>query len=300
MILPSLKKNDTIGIISTARTISLSEIQTAINLIKEKGYQVALGKNLFNEDYQFSGTIRERSFDLQEMLDNSKIKAILCARGGYGTVQIISHLQFDQFIKEPKWIIGYSDITVLHSYIHNQFGIPTLHATMPINFKDYNTESKPIVSLFNVLEGKKNSYQIPYHKYNKKGKNEGLIIGGNLSILYSLRGTPADINYDEKILFIEDLDEYLYHIDRMIMNLKWSGKLKNLKGLIVGGMSGMNDNTIPFGKSAEEIIRDAVAEYNYPVLFNFPAGHVKDNRAITLGTHVQISVDEKGSSVTFV
>ena len=300
MILPSLKKNDTIGIISTARKISLSEIQTAINIIEEKGYQVALGKNLFKKDRQFSGTIAERTEDLQTMLDDKNIKAILCARGGYGTVQIIPFLNFEQFAKTPKWLIGYSDVTVLHSYIHQQLNIPTLHATMPINFQDYNIDSEPIVSLFNVLESKKNSYKIPYNKLNRKGNAEGIIIGGNLSILYSLRGTPADIDCDNKILFIEDLDEYLYHIDRMIMNLKWSGKLKNLKALIVGGMSDMNDNSIPFGKSAKEIIREAVEEYDYPVLFDFPAGHIKDNNALTLGTTIQISVNEDSSSVKFV
>ena len=300
MILPSLKKNDTIGIISTARKISLPEIQAAIDIIDEKGYHVALGKNLFKEDRQFSGTVAERSEDLQTMLDDKNIKAILCARGGYGTVQIAPFLNFERFAKNPKWIIGYSDVTVLHSYIHQQLNIPTLHATMPINFQDYNINSEPIVSLFNVLEGKKNTYKIPYHKLNKKGKAEGIIVGGNLSILYSLRGTPADIDCDNKILFIEDLDEYLYHIDRMIMNLKWSGKLKNLKALIVGGISDMNDNAIPFGKSAKEIIRDAVEEYDYPVLFDFPAGHIKNNNALTLGAPVQISVDDEFSSVRFI
>ena len=209
MLPSSLKKGDTIGIVSSARKISLQEIQPAIDIIKKKEYQVVLGKNLFNEDNQFSGTISERTEDLQKMLDDKNIKAILFARGGYGTIQIIPFLQFDKFKQNPKWLIGYSDITTLHSYIHQQFNIPTLHATMPINFSDYDSESEPITSLFNVLEGRKNSYQIPSHPLNRIGETKGIIVGGNLSILYSLRGTSADIDTNNKILFIEDLDEYI-------------------------------------------------------------------------------------------
>ncbi|MBH83759.1 MAG: LD-carboxypeptidase [Flavobacteriales bacterium] len=285
-----LKEGNKIGLISTARKISKNELQGAIESIKSWGLEVVLGQNLFNNYHQFSGRDDERAKDLQAMLDNPEVKAILVVRGGYGTVRIIDHIDFSKFQKNPKWLAGYSDITVLHSQIH-KLKVASLHSTMPINFSTNTSES--IKSLKDALFGKKLSININYNSLNRFGEVKGQIVGGNLSILYSLIGSPSDLNTDGKILFIEDLDEYLYHIDRMMMNLKRSGKLSNLKGLIVGGMTKMNDNTIPFGKDAESIIKDAVSEYSYPVCFGFPAGHIKDNRALKLGVIAELKVDKQ-------
>jgi muramoyltetrapeptide carboxypeptidase len=283
-----LKRGDTIGIIATARKISTEEINPAIAIIKSWGLEVELGNNLFNADNQFSGTDQERANDWQILLNDTSIKAIISARGGYGTVRIVDQIDFTTFIKNPKWIIGYSDITVLHSHIHN-LGIETLHATMPINFSK-NTEA--LESLRKALFGEVIKYEIETNALNRKGIAEGELIGGNLSILYSLSGSISDIDTKGKILFIEDLDEYLYHIDRMMINLKRAGKLSNLAGLVVGGMSDMKDNTVPFGKTAEEIILDAVKEYNYPVCFNFPAGHIDRNLALLFGKKVKLEVGD--------
>jgi muramoyltetrapeptide carboxypeptidase len=290
MIIPTyLKKGDKIGIVATARKISEAELAPALQIIEEKDLIPVLGKNLLGACHQFSGTDDERSADLQNMLDDESIKAVIVARGGYGTVRIIDRIDFSKFKQYPKWIVGYSDITVLHSHIHNTLGIATLHATMPINFLQdaFATET-----LFKALFGEKLFYEFDAHKLNRKGKAEGEIVGGNLSLLYALCGSVSDISTDGKILFIEDLDEYLYHIDRMMMNLKRSGKLSNLKALIVGGMSDMKDNTVPYGKTAEEIIAEHVAEYNYPVCFGFPAGHIKNNYALKMGTLAKLSIDD--------
>ena len=290
-----LNIGDKIGIISTARKISMEELKPSIKLLEEWGLKVVFGKNLFEEDNQFSGTVTQRSSDLQSMIDDDSIKAILCARGGYGTVQIIDKVDFSHLIKNPKWIIGYSDVTVLHSHLH-QLGITSLHATMPINFEK-NTP-KALESLKSALFGLGDLTEINHHHFNRFGKVEGEIVGGNLSILYSLLGSDSDINTEGKILFIEDLDEYLYHVDRIMMNLKRNGKLKNLKALIIGGMSDMNDNTIPFGKTAEEIILEYIKEFDFPVCFNFPAGHLADNRCIRLGGKSVLEVNKNGVSLS--
>jgi len=283
-----LKKGDKIGIVACARKISKEELQPAIAIFESWGLQVVLGKHVFNADHQFSGTDEERAADLQSMLDDSSIKAVISARGGYGTVRIIDKIDFTTFKKHPKWIIGYSDITVLHSHIHT-IGFQTLHATMPINFM-LNNEATD--SLRKALFGEKIEYHVEAHSLNRKGKAEGVIVGGNLSLIYALSGSVSDIDTKGKILFIEDLDEYLYHIDRMMMNLKRSGKLSGLAGLIVGGMTDMKDNTIPFGKTAEEIIVDAVKEYTYPVCFNFPAGHINNNMAVVFGKKMNLIIDQ--------
>lgn len=283
---PFLKKGDKIGIIAPARKISKEEIQSAIDIFNAWGLEVVLSKNLFNADNQFSGTENERSEALQIMLNDDSISAIISARGGYGTIRIIDKIDFTNFKKHPKWIIGYSDITVLHSHINN-FGIETLHATMPINFTK-NEEATE--TLRKALFGEQLNYEVESHPLNRKGKAEAELIGGNLSLIYALTGSVSDIDTKGKILFIEDLDEYLYHIDRMMLNLKRSGKLDHLAGLIIGGMTDMKDNTIPFGKTAEEIIIDAVKEYDYPVCFNFPGGHVEKNLALYFGRKVKLNV----------
>ena len=238
----------------------------------------------------------QRSADLQQMIDNPDIKAIICARGGYGTVRILDLIDFSDLKANPKWIAGYSDVTALHSTLHN-LNITSLHSTMPINFSD-NTKNS-LESLKQTLFGNLISYNFPRHELNRIGHTKGKVVGGNLSVIYSLLGSNTDINTDGKILFLEDLDEYLYHIDRMMMNLKRNGKLSKLAGLIIGGMSDMNDNTIPFGKSAMEIIAESVSEYDYPVAFNFPAGHIDNNNTIILGQNANLTIDRKNSNLTF-
>ncbi len=291
MIQPTyLQKNDTVAIVSTARKIMLDEIQPAIDLLKKWGLNVVVGATIGLEEHQFAGNDTQRTADFQKMLNSPKIKAIWCARGGYGTVKIIDKLDFALFKKYPKWIIGYSDVTVLHSHIQN-LGFQSLHATMPLNVKK-NTNSS-LASLKKSLFGETISYEIKSSENNKIGEAKGELIGGNLSILYSLTGSDSSTNTKGKILFIEDLDEYLYHIDRMLMNLERNGYFENLKGLIVGGFTDMHDNDIPFGKNAKEIILDIVSEYNFPVVFDFPAGHLKDNRALIFGRKVSLKVEKK-------
>ena len=292
MIIPEkLKIGDKIGVVSTARKITLKELSSSIKLLERWGLEVVFGGNLFEEDNQFSGTVEQRTTDLQSMIDNDVIKAILCARGGYGTVQIIDNINFYNLKKNPKWIIGYSDVTVLHSHLNN-LGIASLHATMPINF--VNNSNKSLQSLKNSLLGELNRIEYKSNIFNRLGQVDAEIAGGNLSILYSLLGSNSDIDTEGKILFIEDLDEYLYHIDRMMMNLKRNGKLAKLKGLIVGGMNDMNDNKILFGKSAEEIILEHTKDYAYPICFGFPAGHKNDNRCIKLGEKSVLKITVSG------
>lgn len=301
MIAPkSLKKGDLIAVVSTARKVSKEELDPAIKMIEEWGLKVVLGKTIGVEENQFAGNDALRAKDLQEMLDNPEIKAIWCAKGGYGTVRIIDKLNFSSFKKQPKWIIGYSDITVLHSHIHT-FGIETLHAQTLLGLEKKSEETGK--SIQNVLFGK--DYSISYsmkslQEFNRTGLAKGEIIGGNLSILYSLCGSNSAIKTDGKILFIEDLDEYLYHIDRMMMNLKRNGMFDNLAGLIIGGMTEMNDNAIPYGKSTAEIIFDTVREYNYPVCFEFPSGHIEDNRALIMGREAELNVQGSMVNVQFL
>jgi muramoyltetrapeptide carboxypeptidase len=283
---PYLKKGDKIGIAATARKVSMDELKPAITAFKSWGLEVVPGKNVFQSQDQFAGTDRERAEDLQTMLNDPSIKAIIGARGGYGTLRIIDRLNFDELKKHPKWVVGFSDITVLHAHIHN-LGIETLHAKMLINFTKDEASSE---TLKRALFGALHQHVTPPHVLNRKGTAEGELVGGNLSLLYAIAGSVSDLDTRGKILFIEDLDEYLYHVDRMMMNLKRSGKLDALAGLVVGSMSDMKDNKIPFGKNAEEIILDAVKEFNYPVCFQFPAGHVDTNLALYLGRKVRLEV----------
>ena len=266
----------------------MEEINPAISILKEWGLKPVIGKTIGLIDNQFAGNDLDRIQDLQSMLDDPDIKAIICARGGYGTVRIIDELDFNNFINHPKWICGFSDITVLHSHINMNFNIATIHSPMCFNFP----KAIELNTLKKALFGDELNYYIPSNKLNIKGNAMGELIGGNLSILYCLVGSKSDISTKGKILFIEDLDEYLYHIDRMMMNLKRTGKLSNLKGLIVGGMTDIKDNTVPFGKTAEEIILDTVKVYNYPVCFGFPAGHVENNSALIMGGMASLEVND--------
>ena len=298
MISPTfLQKGDTVAIVSTARKISEVEIKPALQLLENWGLKYVLGKTIGAEENQFAGSDDLRAADFQEMLDDPKIRAIWCARGGYGTVRIIDKLDFSKFKKNPKWIIGYSDITVLHSHIHN-FGIETLHAQMCLEIQNKTAETSE--SIRKVLFGK--DYTIEMGRtdsFASLGILKGELIGGNLSVLYSLCGSASEMNTAGKILFIEDLDEMLYHVDRMMMNLKRSGYLKNLKALVIGGMTEMKDNKVYFGRTAEEIIIDLVKEYNYPVITNFPAGHIMDNKALILGREIKIDIQQSQIKIQF-
>jgi muramoyltetrapeptide carboxypeptidase len=290
-----LNTGDKIGIVSTARKISEHEIQIAVNVLEKWGLKPILGKHLFAEDHQYAGADVDRTADLQDMLDDSDIKAILCARGGYGTCRIVDGLSFGKFAESPKWLVGYSDITVLHSHMHRHLDMETIHGPMAINFSD----ERDLGVLKGALFGEHLSYDFSAHPLNREGSAKGRLVGGNLSILYSQRSTPSDIETAGKILFIEDLDEYLYHVDRMMMNLKRSGYLSELAGLVVGGLTGMNDNKIPFGKTAEEIVKEAVSAYSYPVCFGFPAGHLDVNNALIMGRTVALSVGKEQCILDF-
>ncbi len=297
---PNLKPGDTIGIVAPARKIEKRDIEAAVKIFEQWGLYIVFGKNLFNQERQFAGTDKERANDLQFMLDDPNIKAIICARGGYGTIKTLPHLDFSRFIKNPKWIIGYSDITALHAQLNQNLGVKSIHGIMPLNFPPNSIPNRAIKTLKKALWGNHGEYAVSSHPFNRKGEVTGKLVGGNLSVLYSISGTIYDIHMKGKILFIEDLDEYLYHIDRMMMNLKYSGKLENLKGLIIGGMTGMNDNTVAYGKTAYEIIQEAVAEYHYPVCYNFPAGHIPDNLAVVLGATVELKVTGEGARMKFL
>lgn len=297
MITPEfLQKGDTVAILATARKIDLLTLQPAINLLESWGLNVVIGKTIGKSDNQLAGPDWQRATDFQEMLDNPKIKAIWAAKGGYGTVRIVDRIDFTNFKKKPKWVVGFSDVTVLHSHINNM-GIETLHAMMAVSAKTASPQA--IETLRKSLFGEKLEYHIPASPFNKKGKASGEIVGGNLSVLYSILGSKSEVDYKGKILFIEDLDEYLYHIDRMMMNLKRNGYFDGLKALIVGGMTEMNDNDIPWGKNSLEIIQDVLKDYKFPIIYNFPAGHIKDNRALILGKTVSIDANDKEVAVKF-
>lgn len=285
---PYLKSGDTVGITCPARKISLEEIQPAIDVLESWGLRVIIGDTIGKSDHQFGGSDTERQADFQHMLNNPAVKAIIAARGGYGTVRIMDNLDFRGFMDHPKWIVGFSDITFIHTQLNCNIGVESLHATMPISFPTNTSEA--IQSLKDALFGNTLSYKFDSHPLNRKGIMQGELTGGNLSILYSILGTKTILDTHKKILVLEDLDEYLYHVDRMMMAMKRAGKLKHLAGLVVGGMTEMKDNTIPFGKSAEEIIAEHVAEYDYPICFNFPTGHIADNRAIFMGRNATVSV----------
>jgi muramoyltetrapeptide carboxypeptidase len=285
---PSLKKGDSVYILSTAKKISRDEIALAVRTFESWGLKVVIGDTIGKEHNQFAGTDEERLKDFQKALDDRDIKAIICARGGYGTVRIMDDIIFDEMMKQPKWIVGFSDVTFLQTHISNNIGIQLLHAHMPIQFERSTPEA--IESLRKELFGEKNEYQIEPHELNRQGEAQGILIGGNLSILYSITGTKSGLNTDRKIMFLEDLDEYLYHVDRMMINLKRSGKLQGLAGMIVGSFTDMHDNQIPFGKTAYEIIAEHVSPFSFPVCFDFPAGHIEDNRALVIGKTYKMQV----------
>ncbi len=288
MIAPKpLSKGSKIAIVSPARFISEEDLAYSLQYLSDRGFVPVYDERLFAVSDQFAGDDDLRASVLQSYLDNPDIDAILCARGGYGTIRIIDRLNFDKFALKPKWIIGYSDITVLHAKIQS-LGHESIHATMPINFRD-NTEDA-LNSLIDALTSQTLHYEIKNSPLNIQGETEAEIVGGNISVLYSMLGSDIFPDTKGKILFLEDLDEYLYHIDRMMFAFDRAGKLDGIKGLVVGGLTKMHDNNIPFGKTAEEIILERVAGKGIPVCFDFPAGHIDDNRAIILGRKIRLSI----------
>lgn len=285
---PFLKTGDTILIIGTARARNKNQVEPAVTILKSWGLNVECGKNLYKKQHQFAGTDEQRAADLQWAIHHQRAKAVLIAGGGYGTLRIIDKVNFNLLKKNPKWFIGYSDATIIQARLQ-KLKIANIHGTMAFQFSKNKEATHSIKQL---LFGEKIKYSFPINKLNRTGNTEGKIVGGNLSLIYALSGSVDDLDTKNKILFIEDLDEQLYHIDRMMLQLKRSGKLKSLKGLIVGGMTEMKDNAIPFGKTANEIIFDAVKEYNYPVCFDFPAGHIEKNMALYFGKRAKLNVSK--------
>jgi len=295
---PALQKGDKIGIVATAKKVSAAEISLAVKTFESWNLVPVLGKNLLRTDNQFAGSDKDRLDDFQAMIDNPEIKAIICARGGYGTTRIIDDLDFLPLEKNPRWVIGFSDITALLFDLYNQ-GIESVHGIMAgLFYKENRGES--IESLRKVLFDEDIEIHTPFHPFNRPGEVSGRVIGGNLSIICNLIGTESDIDYENIILFIEDLNEYLYHIDRLMVHLKRAGKLEKINGLIVGDMSDMRDNEIPFGSNAYEIIKSHICSYAFPVGFSFPIGHEARNIAVPCGRMATLKVDNKDSTLTFI
>ena len=290
---PYLQPGDTIGIVCPAGYMMMEKAQTCIDILQDWGYKVKIGKTLgSNSPDYFSGTDEERLSDFQQMLDDDEVKAILCARGGYGVGRIIDQVRFKKFKKEPKWIIGFSDVTILHSHIYSHYKIATLHAPMAAAFNDGGFNNPYVQSLKNALTGEKIKYECAPHDFNKKGEGIGELIGGNLSLLAHLTGTPSESKWKGRILFLEDVGEYLYNVDRMLYQLKRSGKLDKLAGLIIGGFTDLKDTERPFGKKIYDIIYDVVKEYDYPVCFNFPVSHSTENYALKVGIGYKLKVSK--------
>lgn len=291
---PYLQQGDTIAITCPAGFMPLEKAQTCIDTLQQWGYEVLLGKTLGSQSKNyFSGTDEVRLNEFQAMLDAPEVKAILCGRGGYGVGRIIEQLDFTEFIKHPKWIIGFSDITVLHAHINRNYKIATLHAPMAAAFNEGGFKNKYVQSLKQALEGKKAVYNCKVHSLNQPGSVSGELIGGNLALLAHLVGSSSDIQTKNKILFLEDVGEQHYNVDRMIIQLKRSGKFRDLAGLIIGGFTDMQDTQRPFGKKVYQIIKEHIADFTYPICFGFPVSHDKENLALKCGATYQLHVEAK-------
>ena len=294
---PSLKKGDTIAMLAPAGILINRRhiIDEARDLAESWGLKVVYGKNMFNQNHHFAGTDEERCQDFQEALNNKNIKAIWCARGGYGSVRILDLLDFSKFKENPKWIIGYSDITAFHNHIHN-LGVETLHAMMGSSMQDKPEDIENTIKTFKkALFGESLRYRIPSSKYNKVGDVKGQLVGGNITLLASMLGSRSQISTEDKILFIEEIGEYKYAIDRMLQSLKRAGYFNKLKAVVVGEMTKIKRNNNPWGSSIEELVLNVVPK-NIPILFNFPAGHDPDNRALIMGRTVKVSIKKEGMS----
>lgn len=292
-----LKPNDEIRIVAPAKAIEAEHVLFSKNILENAGFKVSISKFCLGHHNYFSGSEFERLEDFQEALDDPNVKAILCARGGYGCVQILDKLQWASFLREPKWIIGFSDVTIFHQRVLT-YGLKSIHGTMPLNFSKNSHDS--IETLIKALTGIDYNIACSATNYNKTGSAKGKLVGGNLSILYSLLGTNDMIDYSDTILVIEDLAEQLYHLDRMFYAFSKAGILDKIKGLIVGGMTDMKDTIIPFGKSYQEIILSHFEYRKIPICFDFPVGHIDDNRAIILGEQVELSVSLNGVEMNYL
>lgn len=298
---PYLKAGDTVAIVAPSGVLKNrnDEVNRAKRLLESWKLHVVIGKNVYSQADHFAGTDQERCEDFQIALDDPKIKAIWSARGGYGTVRILDKLDYTQFLKQPKWVIGYSDITALHNQIHN-LGVQSLHAIMAVSLPSNLSDIEQSISTFkNTIFGQSLSYTLKGSTYNKTGEAKGALVGGNLTILHTMLGSKESLDTTGKILFIEEIGEYKYHIDRMLQSLKRAGYFDNCKGVIVGDMSRMRKNTTLWGTSIEQLILDALSDYDFPIAFNMPAGHEKDNRALILGREVSLKVEKTKSTVVF-
>ncbi len=293
---PFLKKGDKIAITCPAKKLP-NPMTDAIALLQSWGLEVVLGETIEASWHQFAGDDELRARDLQRFIDDDSIKAIIAARGGYGTVRIIDKIDFSQFASHPKWLVGFSDITVLHAHLFANYNMQTIHGQMPVNIPDASKYSLETVR--KALFGEDFNYAFDSHHLNRGGNGSGTVIGGNLSLLVAVIGSVSDYSYDGGILFIEDVGEYLYSIDRMIRTLDRAGKLKNLAGLMVGGFTESKDNDIPFGQTVPEIVMEVVKKYNYPVCFDFPAGHIPDNQSLILGRKLSLSVNGEQVTATY-
>lgn len=284
-----LKKGDKVAIVCPAWKVD-DNLRDAVNLLNSWGLEVILGKTVNSSCRQYAGSDELRAEDFQVMLDDDSIKAIFAARGGYGCVRMIDQVDFTNFAVKPKWIIGFSDITVIHSHIHALYGIPTIHGQMPITIPDATKAS--LISLHDTLFGKKALYEYESESEQVVGQAQGVLIGGNLALLVNLLGSVSDMNFDGKILFVEDVGEFYYSVDRMLWTLKRAGKLSKLKGLIIGGFTNLKDNKIPFGMGMNDLVKEIAGEYGYPIAFDFPAGHIDNNYTLILGKNVSLKVEE--------
>lgn len=296
---PYLKKGDTIGITCPAGFMDATKVEECVRVLTQLwGFKVKMGRTVGNQFHYFSGTDQERLDDFQDMLDDSSVKAILCGRGGYGVGRIIDGLDFKAFRKHPKWIIGFSDITVLHAHILQRYSIATLHAPMANAFNDGGFRNKYVQSLRKALTGEKLNISVKRHRYNHAGRANGILTGGNLSLIAHLVGSKSEVDCKGKILFLEDVGEYLYNIDRMMYQLKRAGMLDGLAGLILGGFSDMKDTQLPFGQTVEQILHEVVREYKYPICFGFPVSHEKENYALVCGGRYSLEVRSSGVVLT--
>jgi muramoyltetrapeptide carboxypeptidase len=294
---PYLKKGDTIGIVCPSGTLSAKKAATCISTLEAWGYKVKIGKTLGTQHHYFSATDEARAADLQEMLDDKNVQAVLCGRGGYGMSRIIDALDFKKFKKHPKWVIGFSDITLLHNHCTEVLKTASLHAPMAAAFNNGGSNNEWVLSLKHALQGKKANYKAEVHAHNKLGKATGKLVGGNLTLVAHAVGTVSELQTKNTILFLEDIGEYKYNIDRMMLQLKRSGMLKNLAGLVVGGFTQTKDSDPAFGATVYEIIEAAVAAYNYPVCYDFPVSHDKENYAIKHGMEYALEVTAKKVSL---
>ena len=294
---PYLKKGDTIGIVCPSGTLSAKKAATCIETLEAWGYKVKIGKTLGTQHHYFSATDEARATDLQEMLDDKNVQAVLCGRGGYGMSRIIDLLDFKTFKKHPKWVIGFSDITLLHNHFTEVLKTASLHAPMAGAFNNGQSNNEWVISLKHALQGKKANYKAATHALNKLGTASGKLVGGNLTLVAHAIGTVSGLQTKNAILFLEDIGEYKYNIDRMMLQLKRSGMLKNLAGLVVGGFTQTKDSDPAFGATVYEIIEAAVAEYNYPVCYDFPVSHDKENYAIKHGMEYALEVTAKKVSL---